>query len=322
MDFNFGGVAPSTTTAPLLVSGNLNVTGVKIIVRSASALALGQYPLIKYAGTLSGVVPNTAFSLPALPSGASGVIVNNAGNQSIDLVVAVVTALKWAVGNGNWDINTSPNWSSNGVAGFTYTDAKEVVLDDTASGSSPILVTNTVTVSPAKVNANLTNKNYTISGSPIAGSAAVFKRGPGVLTLSGNNSYTGGTTITGGTLKLGAANTLGGGTVTVQNGATLDLNGFGLTNKANYAIRISGEGVGGAGALVDNAGGQLNFALTNLVLDADAVVGGTARFDMRPVTASALIPTVDLAGHTLTKVGGNAFWLQEANVTLGNFVVQ
>ncbi len=320
LDFNFGSVPLSTTISPLQVNGNLTLTGAKIIVRSAGALGYGQYPLIKYTNVLSGTVPLTTFSLPALPPGAIGVILNNAGNKSIDLLVTVFTPLKWAVGNGNWDIGTNANWKSNGVTGFTYTDGKDVVFDDTASGVSPILVTNLAIVSPASVTANLTNKDYTISGSPIAGGTAVIKDGSGTLTLSGSNSYSGGTTIRDGTLKLGSANTLGGGTVTVQDGATLDLNGFGLTNKANYRIHIAGAGVGGAGALVDNAGGQLNFSLTNLTLDADAVVGGTKRFDIRPVGSTT--PLVDLAGHTLTKVGTNQFWLQQANVTLGYFVVQ
>jgi len=319
LDFNFGSVAPSTTTAPWRVNGNLTLTGAKMIVRYAGTLGFGQYPLIKYTNTLSGTVPVAAFSLPSLVPGATGVIVNNTANKSIDLLVKVFTPLSWAVGNGSWDIGTSANWKSNGVAGFTYADGKDAAFDDTASGATPILVTNKATVSPASVTANLTNKDYTISGSPIAGGAAVTKDGPGTLTLSGNNSYTGGTTVRGGVLALGVANALGSGPITVQVGATLDLNGFGITGKANNVVHLAGTGVGGLGALVDNAGGQLNLALTNLVLDADATVGGTKRFDMRPVTTT---PLVDLAGHTLTKLGVNQFWLQEANVTVGNFVVQ
>ncbi|MGN6553312.1 MAG: M60 family peptidase N-terminal accessory domain-containing protein [Verrucomicrobiota bacterium] len=174
IDFRFGSVSPSTTTAPLQVNGSVTLTGARIIVQSAGALGFGQYPLIKYTGVMSGAVPLKPFALPALPPGASGLLVNNTANQSIDLVVTVVTALKWAAGNGNWDINTTANWSSNGVAGFTYSDGKEVVLDDTASGASPIFITNSVAVSPAKVTANLTNKSYTVSGSPITGSAAVI----------------------------------------------------------------------------------------------------------------------------------------------------
>jgi autotransporter-associated beta strand protein len=318
LDFDFGSVTPSPTTAPLLVNGNLTLTGAKIMVRSAAGLGLGQYALIKYTNTLSGTVPVTAFAVPALPPGASGVLVNNTANKSIDLLITVVATLNWAAGNGNWDL-TTPNWSSNGVPGFTYSNGKDVVFDDSASGGGPVLVTNALSVSPASMTANLTNKNYTISGSSISGSTAVIKEGPGSLTLSGNNSYTGGTAVRDGVLKVGLANALGGGAITVEDGATLDLNGFGLTGKPNYVIHIAGAGVVGQGALVDDAGTQLNLALTNLVLDADASVGGTKRFDIRPVNGT---PLVDLAGHTLTKVGINQFWLQEANVTLGNFVVQ
>ena len=162
-------------------------------------------------------------------------------------------------------------------------------------------------------------RTLTMSG-VISGTGPLTKTGNGILKLSASHLYTGGTVIAGGTLQLGSANTLGAGNVIVQNGATLDLRGFGLVGKS-YVIHIAGPGVGGAGALVDNAGAQLNLALTNLVLDADASVGGTIRFDMRPVGGS--FPVVDLGGHTLTKVGGNVFFLQElSSITDGNIVVQ
>ena len=45
------------------------------------------------------------------------------------------------------------------------------------------------------------------------------------MILSGNNSYTGGTTVSGGTLKLGNLNALGTGGLTANNG-TVDLAGF------------------------------------------------------------------------------------------------
>ncbi|MCX6930660.1 MAG: autotransporter-associated beta strand repeat-containing protein, partial [Verrucomicrobia bacterium] len=162
-----------------------------------------------------------------------------------------------------------------------------------------------------------------ISGA-ISGTGPLTKSGAGIFKSSNNgHTYTGGTVISAGTLQLGVHNGLAAGNVTVQSGATLDLNGFGLTNKANYVIHIAGTGVGNAGALLHNGASQLNFGLTNLVLDADASVGGLGRFDMRPVTSSALPPSIDLAGHTLTKVGANQFWLQQASsITDGNIDVQ
>ena len=86
LDFNLGGILPSTTTAPLLVNGNLNLTGttLNIIVRSSTVISTGVYPLIQYTGTLAGTPPTTALALPA---GWSGIISNDTANSTIDLLV-------------------------------------------------------------------------------------------------------------------------------------------------------------------------------------------------------------------------------------------
>ncbi|RZL89032.1 MAG: autotransporter outer membrane beta-barrel domain-containing protein, partial [Variovorax sp.] len=80
----------------------------------------------------------------------------------------------------------------------------------------------------------------------LAGSVAVngnlVKYGPGTLTLSGANTYSGSTSIDGGTLRAGAANTLSAVSAhTVASGATLDLAGFNqsvpsLTNSGTVSL--------------------------------------------------------------------------------------
>ena len=59
---------------------------------------------------------------------------------------------------------------------------------------------------------------------------SLVKVGTGTLTLSGNNTYTGGTTIAVGTLRAGATNTFSPfSAMTIAGGGTLDLNGFNQT---------------------------------------------------------------------------------------------
>ncbi|CAN5580088.1 hypothetical protein BH09VER1_BH09VER1_32260 [soil metagenome] len=58
----------------------------------------------------------------------------------------------------------------------------------------------------------------------LAGSASLTKTGAGTLTLTGSNSYTGGTTLNAGTLELGGASVLGSGRLTI-NGGSLRANG-------------------------------------------------------------------------------------------------
>jgi autotransporter-associated beta strand protein/T5SS/PEP-CTERM-associated repeat protein len=70
----------------------------------------------------------------------------------------------------------------------------------------------------------------------ISGNGAVTKQGAGTLTLSGNNSYTGGTTIGDGVLALGSANTVGtSGTITF-GGGTLQ---YSASNTTDYSSRFS-----------------------------------------------------------------------------------
>ena len=73
---------------------------------------------------------------------------------------------------------------------------------------------------------------------------ALTKTNPGALTLSGSNSYSGGTTISAGTIKIGNSSALGSDGLTV-NGGTLDLNGNSISVTA-----LSGTG----GIIKDNSG--------------------------------------------------------------------
>ena len=288
VDFNFNSQTPSTTTAPLQVLNNLALTNATVIVRSLSgSLAVGQYPLIKYAGTFSGTIAGSTLALPGVSyatAGSQAYLLNNTANSSIDLLVTTATNLNWAVGSGNWD-NATANWAHGGASGFYYGDGIAVILDDTATGSSPILVTNAVTVSPLSVTANLTNKNYTISGSPIAGSATLIKAGLGTLTLSASNSYGGGTVVNGGTLEVDATNALGSGLLTMSGGAlsnnvsstltnVINLNSSGTVGVNSGQTLTLGGVITNSGALTKTGAGTLTLANTNAYAGATTVSNG------------------------------------------------
>ncbi len=141
-----------------------------------------------------------------------------------------------------------------------------------------------------------------VSTAVISGTQGFEKTGNGTLTLSAANTFSGPLLISAGIVKVGniaALGTTGAANETVAAaGGALDLNGVVLY--ANEIVRIAGDGPSGAGALV-NTGAAQNNGLTTLVLTGDASIGGTARFDVRNEAA----PRVDLAGHTLTKIGAN-----------------
>ena len=75
----------------------------------------------------------------------------------------------------------------------------------------------------------------------------------GTWTLSGANTYTGGTTISAGTLKVGGATALGtnAGAVSVILGAVLDLNGTTMTN--TNPLTLNGTGISNGGVLINSS---------------------------------------------------------------------
>ena len=228
--FQFGGLPPSTSVAPILVSGNVAFTATPTVNISGTAIAVGTYPLIKYANTVSGTMPTSVTTWTG-GTASAGYITNITATKTIALVVTSSTynpALYWRVGNGVWDINTTANWTQFGSAA-KYTDGNAVVFDDSASGPSPITLTLNTTANPLAATANNITKQYTITGTGgITGSGVLQLLGSGSLTLDTTNSYTGGTVVNAGQLNINnggdAVNgtAIGFGPLTINAGATLD----------------------------------------------------------------------------------------------------
>ncbi|ECK9681799.1 autotransporter outer membrane beta-barrel domain-containing protein [Salmonella enterica subsp. enterica serovar Washington] len=97
----------------------------------------------------------------------------------------------------------------------------------------------------------------------ISGSGQVVKSGDGTLTLSGANSYRGGTTISGGTLVASNVEALGSGDVT--NDAVLELNTGG-----DFDNNISGSG-----KVEKSGGGTLTLSGSNTYRGGTTISGGT-----------------------------------------------
>ena len=164
----------------------------------------------------------------------------------------------------------------------------------------------------------------------IGGSGGVQQMGSGTITLSGPNSYSGPTTIAAGSIVITNSNSLGavpGGSVTVANGATLDISVLtGTANLINFGQKqffIAGNGFDGQGAIVNrtSALAQQN-AFQRIALTGDASIGSASRFDIRSVAVGGVNQSVlDLAGHTLTDNNTNFIGLVGTDVTDGNIVV-
>ncbi|WP_261921255.1 autotransporter-associated beta strand repeat-containing protein [Salmonella enterica] len=97
----------------------------------------------------------------------------------------------------------------------------------------------------------------------ISGSGQVVKSGDEMLTLSGSNSYTGGTTISGGTLVVSNVEALGSGDVT--DNATLELNTGGDFD----------NNIGGTGSVVKSGDKTLTLSGANSYTGGTTISGGT-----------------------------------------------
>ncbi|WP_201782389.1 beta strand repeat-containing protein, partial [Amantichitinum ursilacus] len=131
-------------------------------------------------------------------------------------------------------------------------------------------------------------------GGVIAGSGNVLKTGAGVLSLTGANAWTGGTTVSAGTLQIGNGGTSGSVAGAINNAATLVVN---RSDAYTLAGALSGTGVfnqngsgtttlaqvGTQGAVNVNAGGltfgqtgTFNAASLTVATGATATIGGAA----------------------------------------------
>ncbi len=171
-------------------------------------------------------------------------------------------------------------------------------------------------------------------GAIISGSGQVQQigTGPSTLTLSAANTYTGATTIGSGTLIVTNSASLGAttgptiGAVNIAAGAALDLGGntAGDLNFGQKQFTIAGDGVAGSGAITyssANTSAQQN-AFQKVTLSADATVSTGQRFDIRAAQVGGTnAATLDLAGHTLVKIGGSTLGLINTTVTDGKIIV-
>ena len=263
---------------------------------------------------------------------AGGTSINSPEANATPSVGAGLPLIWSGAVNANWDINTTANWTSNGVSSL-YQDGKMVQFDDTALGNT--FVNAAATVNPAAILVNNSTLNYTLTGSAIGGSASLTKSGTATLTLTNASkleSYTGPTVVNGGTLSLGFANNgalegiylssgvtiNSGGTVVVANdnalaGATSALGSLPVTISAgglltnapsansgagsSYHIRglltLNGGTLGGGG---NNAGNGIKYG--DCDLDNGVVVNG----GVNPSTINVVDLVPSQAGGTIFNV--------------------
>ena len=154
----------------------------------------------------------------------------------------------------------------------------------------------------------------------IAGSGTLIQSNVNIVTLSGNSTFAGTASVAKGTLQVGSANGLGLATaVTVNSGATLDADSQALYGNGNAAliVTVSGAGVGGNGAIVNNGASQ-SSVLHTVTLTGDTTFGGAGDWDIRNSKGKTAPADGQLSTgsqpYGLTKVGTNQITLRGVQI--------
>lgn len=202
----------------ITVNGDLNLgprTTVAVEV-TADAVLNGPIPVLHYTGTLTGGASQLVMDY--LPKYRKAEFAFTPGLITLDIGART---LFWNGASGDyWDPETTDKpWAttSGGAPAERFFTGDSVVFDDSGPGG---LIHGLYSVRPSSITVNNTTKSYGI-GSVITGPCALVKQGAGGMSVSGINSYTGGTTAHGGRLEVTSFCPLGTGPVFIAAAATL-----------------------------------------------------------------------------------------------------
>ncbi len=167
------------------------------------------------------------------------------------------------------NVDANSGWNGQSLtktgAGTLILNAENTYTGSTTISEGTLIATNVEALGTGNVTDNATLEMNTGGDfdNAISGSGQVVKSGDETLTLSGANSYTGGTTISGGTLVASNVEALGSGDVT--DNATLELNTSG-----DFANNI-----GGTGSVVKSGDKTLTLSGANSYTGGTIISGGT-----------------------------------------------
>jgi autotransporter-associated beta strand protein len=315
---------------------------------SASSATIGGRIRMRADGGATGITFNVADGAAASDllvsaaiteaSGGQGIIKNGAGTMTITgvsnytggttinggvLEVGSVTGATSNIGSQWLALDNTSTLRFTGTGSETST--RDIWINN-AAGTRTFDIANaggslTLTGGGGEINKDIrkAGAGTLVLDKVVSGTASVTADG-GNLTLTGANTYSGGTTVNGGILQAGNGSAFGdfGSTITVNSGGALDINGQNLQSYTN-AIVLNGAGIdANTGALFNSGGLQIN-GIRHISLGSNATIGGNGgRFDLgRDHTG-----TVNQGnGHVLTKVGSNTVSILNTSTGFSGVVI-
>ena len=337
---------------------NLSGTGGAIALGSG-ALTVNQTAARTYAGVISGTGSLTK-------SGTSTLTLTGANSYSGGTTVSAGTLLGNSTSLQGDIVNNSTVAFNQTVAG-TYAGTMSGTGRLTKSGTGILILTgaNTysggTTVSAGTLQGNSTSLQGNISATnsavvfdqaadgtyagAMSGNASLTKTGAGTLTLTGANSYSGGTRFNGGTIATASDARLGTGSLTFNGGAlqtlaafnstkAVSLLGAGTIDTNGFSANLTGA-LTGAGSLVKTGAGTLTLTGNNTFSGGTTVSAGTLQGNTTSLrntivnnaavtfnqTAAGTYAGVMSGTGSLTKVGAGTLTLSGVNTYSGGTTV-
>jgi fibronectin-binding autotransporter adhesin len=282
-------------TGDLTLGGTLHVTDV-----GSFASVPGSYRLIDYGGTLTGTASDlTIGTAPGYAAGDAMVQTVIGGQVNLITSAAGLPVSFWdgggaigdgaiAGGSGTWD-NSQGNWTNaNGTINQAWQPGMAIFTGapGTVTLGAPIAV-RALQFSTDGYRIDGNGQAITLLGmangdrslmrvdagvvatvaAELMGAGGLHKADPGALVLTGNNTYTGGTTISAGTMQIGDGGLVGSIIGDVTNDGVLTF------NRAD-AVTFGGA-VSGTGDLVKQGAGILTLTGASTYTGATSVEAGT-----------------------------------------------
>ena len=299
-------------------SGSTTITGGKLVLKNSAALQMSTLSLsidngLAFASglgsaTLGGLTGSGKLALQDQASSPAAVNLTIGGNGTSTIYAGVLSGAGSLYKVGAGTVTLANN---NTYTGGTTINAGAIQLGDGLSVNGS--VAGNITDKAALIFAN--PNSQTFSG-VISGTGSVAKTAAGPLTLSGNNSFTGGLSVQQGTLTLSGSNSFTGG-LAVQQGtlsiATINNAGTVRALGANSSVSLGSMGQTGTLEYTGSA------ASTNMPFT--LATGGSATFQIDTAATNLSLSGVVSGSGALTKSGAGTLILSGNNGFTGGLAI-